>query len=79
VHVDPIKPTLKAPGNKLLKVKCDKPLSKFAFKINLRRYNVEHGVDDMRPAVRSRTSSTLHRHVTESHFKPSIRELKGFL
>ena len=40
VQVDPIKPTLKAPGTKLLKLKCDKPLSNFAFKINLRRYTM---------------------------------------
>jgi hypothetical protein len=34
---------LKAPGIKLLKLKNDKPLSKFSFKINLRRYNtVKH-------------------------------------
>jgi hypothetical protein len=38
VQVDPIKPTLKAPGIKLLKLKCDKPLSNFAFKFNSRRY-----------------------------------------
>jgi len=37
VQVDPIRPTLKAPGIKLLKVKYDKPLSIFAFKFNLRR------------------------------------------
>jgi hypothetical protein len=40
VQVDPIKPTLKAPGIKLLKLKYDKPLSNFAFKFNLRRYNM---------------------------------------
>jgi len=39
VHVDPIKPTLKAPGIKLLKLKYDKPLSNVAFKFNLRRHN----------------------------------------
>ena len=38
MQVDPIKPTLKAPGIKLLKLKCDKPLSNFAFNFNLRRY-----------------------------------------
>jgi hypothetical protein len=38
VQVDPIKPTLKAPGIKLLKLKYDISLSKFAFKFNLRRY-----------------------------------------
>jgi hypothetical protein len=37
-QVDPIKPALKAPGTERLKPKCDKPLSKFAFNLNLRRY-----------------------------------------
>ena len=38
MQVDPIKPTLKAPGTKRLKLKYDEPLSKFAFKLNVRRY-----------------------------------------
>jgi hypothetical protein len=37
-----MKPTLKAPGIKLLKVKYDKRLSKPAFKFNLRRYTQLH-------------------------------------
>ena len=35
MQVDPIKPTLKVPGTKLLKLKYDKLLSNFAFKFNL--------------------------------------------
>jgi len=38
VQVDPIKPTLKAPGTQRLNLKCDGPLSNVAFKFNLRRY-----------------------------------------
>jgi hypothetical protein len=38
VQVDPIKPTLKAPGTEHLKLKCDELLSGFAFNFNLRRY-----------------------------------------
>jgi len=38
VQVDPIKPTLKAPGIKRLKLKQGELLSIFAFKFNLRRY-----------------------------------------
>jgi len=38
VQVDPIKPTLKAPGSKLLKPEHDKLLSNFVFNFNLRRY-----------------------------------------
>ena len=39
MQVDPIKPTLKAPGTKRLKLKCDVLLSTSAFKSNSRRYN----------------------------------------
>ena len=38
MQVDPIKPKLKAPGIKLLRLKHDRPLSHFAFKFNLRCY-----------------------------------------
>jgi hypothetical protein len=41
VQVDPIKPQLKPPGNKRLKLNCDVLLSTSAFKFNLRRYNEE--------------------------------------
>jgi len=41
VQVDPVKPTLKAPGTQRLKVECDETLSSFAFNFNLRRYNME--------------------------------------
>ena len=40
MQVDPIKPALKTPGTKRLKLIYDGPLSNFAFKLfNLRRYN----------------------------------------
>ena len=39
VQVDPITPTLKAPGTKRLKLKYHELLSNFAFKFNLRRYS----------------------------------------
>jgi hypothetical protein len=39
VQVDPIKPTLKAPGTKRLKLTYDQLLATFAFKFNLRRYS----------------------------------------
>jgi len=42
VQLDPIKPTLKAPGTKRLKLKSDEPLLKFAFSFNLRRYSQVH-------------------------------------
>jgi hypothetical protein len=38
VQLDPIKPLLKAPGAKRLKLNFEEPLSNFAFKFNLRRY-----------------------------------------
>ena len=39
MQVDPIKPKLKAPGTKSLKLKYDNPPSSFAFNCDLRRYN----------------------------------------
>jgi hypothetical protein len=39
VQVDPMEFVLKAPGTKRLKLECDKLLSSFAFKFNLRRYS----------------------------------------
>ena len=39
MQVDPIKPTLKAPGMNGLKLKYDDPHLNFGFKINLRRYS----------------------------------------
>jgi hypothetical protein len=38
VQVDPIKPQLKLPGTKRLKLKCEEPLSNSVFKFKLRRY-----------------------------------------
>jgi hypothetical protein len=40
VKVDPIKPTLKAPGTERLKLKHEELLSNFGFKFNLRRYTL---------------------------------------
>ena len=38
MQVHPIKPKLKPPGTKRLKLECDGLLSNFGFKFNLRRY-----------------------------------------
>ena len=46
-----MKPTVKAPGTKLLKLKYDGPLSSFAFKFNLRRYIVAVIQDDDLPPL----------------------------
>jgi hypothetical protein len=35
-----MKPTLKAPGTRRLKLQHDEPLSSFAVKLNLRRYDL---------------------------------------
>jgi len=41
LQVDPIKPTLKAPGTKRFRLSCNKLLSNVVFKFNLRRYSVD--------------------------------------
>ena len=38
MQVDPMTPVLTTPGSVLLKLRCDGPLSNFAFKVNSRRY-----------------------------------------
>jgi hypothetical protein len=45
VQVDPIKPKLKPTGTGHLKLKYDKMLSRFTFKLNLRRYSTASGED----------------------------------
>ena len=40
VQVDPMNPKFKPPGTKRLKLNHDNPLSNFAFKSNLSRYNM---------------------------------------
>ena len=47
MQVDPIKPTLKAPGTQRLNLKYDELLSSFAFNFNLRRYT--EGADAAAP------------------------------
>jgi len=46
VQVDPIKPTLKAPGSQRFKPDCHRLLSNFVFKCNLRRYSVVAALRD---------------------------------
>ena len=53
-QVDPIKPNLKPPGTKRLKLKCDILPSTSAFKFNLRRYSKVLGAS--RLAARPYTS-----------------------
>jgi len=65
VHVDPIKPTLRAPGIKRLNLKCDKLRSTFAFKFNLRRYN-EEGQDVFTYNVQERTAGAYTRPLLSS-------------
>jgi hypothetical protein len=45
------KPALKAPGSERLKLKRDDALSNFAFKFNLRRYNMEAAAPRHREAA----------------------------
>ena len=69
MQVDPIKPTLKAPGTERLKLKCDEPLSNFAFKFNLRRYLQQLAVDNIYPDTGSRKRILRHLSMcdTDSH------------
>jgi hypothetical protein len=57
VHVDPMKPTLKAHGTKRLTLTFNKLLSNIAFKSNLRRYTM----DDERLTEHLVSSATVRR------------------
>jgi hypothetical protein len=52
MHVDPFKPTLKAPGTKRLKLDYDKSVSNFAFKFNLRGYSTGQTREALRATAR---------------------------
>jgi hypothetical protein len=68
VQVEPIKPTLKAPGTNLVTLNHDEPLSTFAFDFNLRRYSMGPGVeqDAAYAAAPSPASPTPTRAMTDS-------------
>ena len=55
VQVDPIKPMLKGPGAKRLKLNSVEQLSNFAFKFNLRRYSAE-STPPLPPSIHSTTA-----------------------
>jgi len=49
VQVDPVKPMLKPPGTKHLKLKCDILLSTSAFRFHLRRYSTGSSARSLTP------------------------------
>jgi len=67
VQINPIKPTLKAPEIKLLKLEYDKPLSNFAFKFNLCRY-----IMDAAPGTRTRTWWTVPVPAVPPAVRPTV-------
>jgi hypothetical protein len=72
VQVDPIKPLLKPPGTKQLKVKYYKFLSSFAFKFNLRRFSWGR----RSPTAASRITRRRRQGLTLVHF---LAQLEHFL
>jgi hypothetical protein len=68
-----MKPTLTAPGSGRLKVKCDEPITNFAFKSNLRRYmKVQSEVRQVLGAVGFRSAGAVAPVAgasTRSHFR----------
>jgi hypothetical protein len=59
VQVDPIKPTLKAPRSKCLKLECENQLSSGASKFNRRRYTVVLLLDGQHASHGERQGLTL--------------------
>jgi len=73
VQLDPVKPTLKAPGIKRLKLECDELVSTCAFKFKLRRYNKVNQFYTAPTAVRALMKSG-DSYVTK-HDRSSLRIL----
>jgi hypothetical protein len=71
VQVDPIKPTLKAPETKRLKLKYDEPLSNFAFNFNLRRFSWCRARGPRRCATCSPACATWQGGCLHGHFDPA--------
>ena len=64
MQVDPIRPTLRAPGTKRSKLKCADLHSSFAFELNLRRYILEakeRAIDSLRETLSATRRSLEHR------------------
>jgi len=79
VLVDPIKPKLKPPGTKRLKLKCDILLSNSGFKFKLRRYNL-HAAGKLDCKVgRGSCGAALSPHVLDTSFAPSFPKLNSIL
>jgi hypothetical protein len=88
VQVDPIKPVLKAPVTKRLKLKQGELLSRCAFKFDLRRYNkvstlilgisqsLQELPSDAQKHPRQGLADTA-RHVINTHLKPLLLESRG--
>ena len=62
MQVDPIKPRLKAPGTRRLKLQYDELLSTFAFKFDLRRYTKGSGDKEKGTNVESPRTKHHHHH-----------------
>ena len=70
MQVDRIKPTLKAPGTKRLRLEDEKLLSNSAFKFILRRYSTARDLDDaLHAEMRSDGVLVVGVHIADvSHF-----------
>jgi hypothetical protein len=75
VQVDPVKPTLKAPGYMHLKLRDDGPVSKLGFKSNLRRYTP--AMSSGRKSRRSSTSGSVATPGRAVQVDPIISTLKA--
>jgi len=66
VQVDPVKPTLKAPGTMRLKAKHVKLLSNFAVRFNLRRYTSVLQFVDLAGSERARRTGNVGERLKEA-------------
>ena len=71
VQVDPMKPKLKPPGTKRLKLKCDILLSSSAFKLNLR-----HSSSVWEPDMAPDGCHSIHAYTMAGNPKPKTQNPK---
>ena len=77
MQADPVKPKLKPPGTKRLKLKYDGPLSNAAFKFSLRRYTEVLVFRDVCPGYRIRPATDKERGMKMSKEVMKLRDFEA--
>ena len=80
MQVDPVKPNLKPPGTKRLKLNCDELRSTSAFKFNMRRFMMKDDAEDAAPsysAAMTPFAALVGRGLHSSTFRLNVSAFSG--